>query len=231
VISVRDDDCGGRYAEVRARLLARLRSVAPDQLDRPVPATPDWTVLDVVRHLVGLVADLNRAEFGDGDGERWTARQVEQRRERGLDELSAEWEAEAPVFEEGMRTFGYEVGCHFLADLLAHEADVRHALGDPGLPDDPALAIGLDWYLDVADRALRSSSAGVLEVAAPGDRWKLGAGPAHVAIELDRFEAFRALGGRRSASQLRALPWVGDPTPLLPALAPYPLPNEDLVEI
>ncbi len=42
-------------------------------------------------------------------------------------------------------------------------------------------------------------------------------GRGQVTLEVSDFEALRAFGGRRSIRQLRALPWRGDPTNLLPA--------------
>jgi hypothetical protein len=61
------------------------------------------------------------------------------------------------AFEEGLRLLGYEIGSHYVGDLLQHMADVRHALGLGMIADDEALAVGLDFYLIVFDRELTSS--------------------------------------------------------------------------
>jgi len=233
VIRTHDLDCGALYASVRAELVALVRSVPEAERHRSVPASPAWSVLDVVAHVVGLAADLNRGRFpgGEVDPEAWTAAQVEARRGRTIDELAREWDEEGPTFEDGMRTFGYEVGCHFLADLLAHRADVGAAVGRPGLEPGPALTAGLDWYLDVAHLALVAAGRGGVEVSVDGEATVLGPAPVLASVDLDGFEAFRALGGRRSRAQLAALPWRGDPTAVLEALSPYPLPAHDLVEL
>jgi hypothetical protein len=46
------------------------------------------------------------------------------------------------------------------------------------------------------------------------------------------FELLRALGGRRSLRQLRALDWSDDPEPYLPAFefGPFHTPAEDIVD-
>jgi hypothetical protein len=230
VISERDVDCGQLYRSVRERLIATLREQPEGAWHRAVPATPSWRVADVLAHLVGLVADLNAGRFGEGNGDQWTAAQVAARRDRTVEELVGEWQLESPLFEDGLRLFGYELGCHFLADALAHEADIHHALRRPGLPDDLALAVGLDWYLDVAHRSLREAAMGSVLVQVGGERFRLGPGETVAEVHLGRFEAFRSLGGRRSASQLRNLPWRGDAEPVLAVLSAYPLPEGDLDE-
>jgi predicted ATP-grasp superfamily ATP-dependent carboligase len=58
--------------------------------------------------------------------------------------------------------------------------------------------------------------------------WVLGSGPPAVTVTADRYELFRAITGRRSASAIRAYDWSGDPTPYLPIIAPYPLPADQV---
>ncbi len=41
------------------------------------------------------------------------------------------WDREAPTFERGLRELGYEIGSHYVADLLIHLVDVRAALDLP----------------------------------------------------------------------------------------------------
>jgi hypothetical protein len=51
-----------------------------------------------------------------------------------------------------------------------------------------------------------------------------GFGSPAVAVAADPFELFRALSGRRSLAQVRALAWDGNPEPYLAVLSPYPMP-------
>jgi hypothetical protein len=64
-----------------------------------------------------------------------------------------------------------------------------------------------------------------------GERdWVEGAGPPAAVLAAAPFELFRALSGRRSAGQVRALAWDGDPEPYLDVLSPYPTPPSPLLE-
>ena len=223
-------DCGQLYEGERLALLALVRSLSPEQLRTVVPATPAWTVHDVVAHVVGITADLNAGDLGGDDGDSWTARQVERRSGRSIDELATEWDAEAPTFEDGLRLFGYELGSHFLGDLLQHRADLDHALGRPRRSDDDeALMVALDFYLDSFHQSLLEAGVAA-EAIVDGERWELGGGDVVASVTAGRFELFRALGGRRADAQLRALDWTGDVDLVVPLVSRYGLPTTALVE-
>lgn len=230
VIVARAVDCGELYAGKRHEMVDLMRSLSDADLATMVPATPAWSVRDVLSHVVGIPADLNAQRFDVVDPDEWTARQVFERRDRSVDELAEEWEREGPRFEEGLRLFGYEIGSHYVGDLLQHTADVRHAVGLGILADDEALAVGLDFYLSEFDRALTSSQRGTVVVAVPGEEWAVGAGPVVGSLRASRFEAFRALGGRRTESQLRAMDWSAGIDAVLPVVSAYPLPAHPIRE-
>lgn len=223
-------DCGGLYDAKRHELVDLMRTLNDGELATTVPATPAWSVHDVLSHVVGIAADLNAQRFDVVDPDEWTARQVLERKDRSVSELAEEWDGEAPRFADGLRLFGYELGSHYVGDLLQHTADVRHALGLGIIADDEALAVGLDHYLLELDRGLTSSQGGTVVVAVPGEEWTLGAGPAVGSVRASRFEAFRMLGGRRSESQIRAMDWSGEIDAVLPVLSPYPLPEHPIQE-
>lgn len=233
MIVEREIDCGLVYRRVRRRLMASLRSLDSHWLGTVVPATAAWTVRDGVAHLVGIASDLNAQRFDVTDPDEWTARQVHERREATLDELDVEWEREAATFEDGLRLMGYEVGSHFVGDLLHHASDIHHALDLALVGDHEALVVGLDFYLDSCHRDLVAQDAGALGVQAidpPEERWTLGTGSEVATLEAPRYELFRAFGGRRSERQLRAMDWTGDVDAVVAVLSRYPLPASDLVE-
>jgi uncharacterized protein (TIGR03083 family) len=230
VIIERQVDCGEVYGAQRRVLLNLVASATASERALRVPATPDWSVQDVVAHLVGIAADLNAQRFDADDPDAWTARQVANRRGRSIAALATEWEGESPQFEDGLRLLGYEMGSHFVGDLLQHAQDVRSALGRQRPPDDEALAVGLDHYLNTLHQALMDAGAGSLAVTVGDEAWVLGAGPKVTTLAAERFELFRALGGRRSIDQLQALGWSAPPGPLLQLLSPYPLPTTDLAD-
>jgi uncharacterized protein (TIGR03083 family) len=231
VIIERDVDCGALYDGERRALIALLLELSPAHLATRVPATPAWSVHDVVAHLVGIAADLNAREFGSGDADLWTARQVEVRRSRSIGELGEEWDAEAPKFTEGLALFGYELGSHYLGDLLQHASDVHHALGRPRRPDDDlSLIVALDFYLDSFHQTLVDNDVGSVALVTGGDRWELGAGERVATLTAGRFEVFRALGGRRSLDQVRGLHWTGDVERVSALMTRYDWPEADLSE-
>ena len=181
-------DCGVVYAATRARFVALMESLGPDDLVTVVSATPAWTVRE------------------------------------------AEWDREAPAFEDGLRLFGYSVGAHFVGDLHAHVQDVRAALRLPADRDPLTVRVSLDWYLEAWTESLEGTEAGSVAVVADGERHVVGHGPPIATVTGDAFEILRAISGRRSADQIRALAWSGDREPALAGMSQYPLPEHDLTD-
>lgn len=231
-------DAGAAYERCRRALLAELRACSDAELARPVPATPDWTIHDVLAHVVGLAADLNAQHLPEPDdlgGTAWSTAQVAARAQRTVAELAAEWDAEAPAFEDGLRLFGIETGRHFVADLAIHLVDVRQARWRGAGLDPEALRLGLDHYLAFVDERLRALGFGVLAVRI-GDDLRLVGGPgaqARATVAAPPFDLFRSLAARRSAHQVRALDWSGDVDAAIDALGRiytggYSMPAQDL---
>jgi uncharacterized protein (TIGR03083 family) len=214
---------GDAYQRLRRELLALVDSCDADALRTPVPATPAWTVRDVLAHVVGIAADLNAERFGDGDADAWTAAQVDERRCRSVKELSCEWDAEAPRFLYGFELFGDELGGHYVADLAQHVVDVQEALGRPVHLDAEVLEIGLGFYCDDLDVRLREHGVGLMLELETGT-WQLGVEPPKGTLRTGSAEAFRVMGGRRSVEVIRALAWDGDRDTLAPLLPAYPPP-------
>ncbi len=206
-------DVGDLYEAARARFAATARGSA-DRLAATVPATPDWTVHDVLAHVVGLCADLNALRFPDAasdpGGNGWTAAQVHTRRGHSLDKLLAEWDREGPVFAHGLRAFGYDFGAHFVADLHCHHQDVRWALGLPADDDTATVTAALHHYLSFTDETLRAAKWGALEVRLESGLHLVGEGPVRAAVTADAFTLLRCLSARRTRAQFRALGWEGD---------------------
>jgi len=224
-------DAADLYEGTRLAFLDLVRSLDDDQRKTQVPATPAWNVLDVLAHVIGINADLRLGRFnGTSASDEWTDAQVASRRGRSLDALAREWDAEAPVFEDGLRAFGYEMGSHFLGDLLQHVSDVRHALGMMRVPDDETLLVALDFYLDSFHETLVTAGVGSVRVRPSGDKWTLGAGAIVASWVADRYEVFRSLGGRRDEAQIRAYEWTGAVDAIVPLVSRYGMPRQGIVE-
>jgi uncharacterized protein (TIGR03083 family) len=222
VIAERPADCGALYRAERRELLDLLRPLPAAALQTVVPATPAWSVHDVVAHLTGITADLNALRFDVATPEDWTARQVAERRGSSLADLEDEWEREAPRFEEGLEQLGYELGSHYVGDLLQHSQDVREALGRDRIDDDLALAVALDFYVDHFSQALTAAGLGSVVVRVGDEGWTAGSGAVVATVDADRFGLLRAFGGRRRDAEVRALRWTGDVDRVLPFVSAYP---------
>jgi uncharacterized protein (TIGR03083 family) len=210
---VTQPDPGDVYDAVRLAFVRMLRAAPSTALATAVPATPAWTVKDVVAHVVGLAADLNALRFPDADdtgGDRFSARQVSSRAGCTLDELIAEWDVEAPVFEGGLRAFGYEFGSHFVADVHAHYHDVRAAVSLSDDPDPVAVGVALDHYLGHIDEQLTARGEGRVRMVADGLDRTVGRGEVVATLRTEPFTLLRVLSARRSLREVRALPWTGD---------------------
>ncbi len=224
-------DVGERYERTRQRFTAVIEAASAADLERIVPPTPAWRVRDVFAHVVGITSDLNAQDFGSGDGEAWTTRQVEVRRDRPMPDIVAEWDREAPRFEEGLRLFGYGMGAHYVGDLHAHLQDIRMTLGLNAERDPETVLVALDFYLESLDETLRDRGIGALELIVGEERHVAGRGAAVASLKGDAFEILRSLSGRRSLRQIRALDWMGDVDLFAPQLSRYPSPEDDIVDV
>jgi uncharacterized protein (TIGR03083 family) len=214
------------YAETRGRITELVNSLSPEQLEGIAPAAPLWRVRDVVAHLSGAVADILAGNLDGVATDAWTAAQVDARREQSVADILDEWNENAPKVEAMVNNFG-SAGVQLVADEVTHEHDIRGAVALPGARDSDAADAALQWLIDGLGQRLPSG----LRLAAGNQEWVIGPGePAATVTAPDEFEVLRALIGRRSAAQVAAWHWDGDPTPYLPVLAPWGLRDTDLVE-
>ncbi|MFT3852896.1 MAG: maleylpyruvate isomerase family mycothiol-dependent enzyme [Ilumatobacteraceae bacterium] len=184
-----------------------------------VPATPGWSVHDVVAHLVGVAEDATSGNMegapgggggGGGGGGAWTAAQVERGRGKSVEQLLARWNGVAPGMEAALSSADGLMSSAAVLDVNTHEADLRHALGLPPAPDPAFLA----W----AAPLMRTIFAGAVE----------GAGLPSVTVEATDYECFRSHLGRRTRAEAAALGWSADPEPYLDAwfiFGPAPSPS------
>lgn len=217
---------GDLYAASHSRIVELV-----DRLDddTPVPATPPWTVLDVLAHLTGVAADLVSGNVAEWAQPHWTSAQVESRRGRSRAEVVAEWEGLLPDVTRVVSDPD-AVGLHEMfgrmpmVDVIAHEDDLREACGRPR-SIEPA-----EWAVIGVHRRLRFDdlfdelSLPPLRIRTPeGDDWVVGA-PAGDRepvgeVVLSRQELWRSTTGRRPRPAVRAYGWTVDPEPFLPAWA------------
>ena len=242
-------DLAGAYADARQRFGELLAGLDAAALGAQVPACPAWTVRDVVAHVTGVAADAAGGTYFSGAADAWsdirlaaardvwTAGQVRSRRDRPVEALVAEWAGWAATLEPMLAgTVPPLPGSPAwllsapVADLAVHLHDVRGALRLPGDRDAPATGLGLRIYARWLGDRLDQAGRPALRLRVAGREWVEGSGQPAAALAADAFELFRALSGRRSLGQVRALGWDGDPEPYLDLFAPYPMPASRLVE-
>ena len=214
------------WSRAQERVIELVSDLTPEQAQVRVPACPDWTVRDLLSHLVGLGADVVAGDEPDDHNAGWTARQVARRRDRDVRALVEEWRSVAGPLRDWMAAHGTRP----LFDVTIHEQDLRGALGAPGAQDTPAIAAVRDRYVArLADR-LR----GRPPLALVGERWRWDSEPGtepSVVVRAPDFDLTRALLARRSAHQLRAWTVRGDVEPYLDAFTALgQLPETDLTE-
>jgi uncharacterized protein (TIGR03083 family) len=240
-------DFSGVYDETRRRLSEFVSSLTEADQQRPVPATPGWTVHDVVAHLTGDLAAIQDDDFPSsffgalGDQEEvvklnaWTARMVEERRDRPTRDVLSEWEQRTNAAMEmlrgeqplpsGLPSFGDRV---LITDVGVHEQDIYGAFGVVRERDCSAVRIGTSLY--VAGMWLRLNGLDPVRFETDNKTYQAGEGEPGATARMTRFELFRALSGRRSRDQIRAWEWSADPEPYLSLFYVYGPRAEALVE-
>jgi uncharacterized protein (TIGR03083 family) len=168
---------GEVYAEGRARISDLVLALAAEDADRPVPTCPQWTVGDVVSHLVGICADVLVGNIAGVATEPWTAEQVRTRTGRALPAVVEEWSEVGPQVEALAEHFPGQMGAQWLTDLTTHEHDIRTAVGRPGARDSRGVEIGLDFLVMVGFHAAVSARGLRPLVVKAGERsWVVGTG-------------------------------------------------------
>ncbi|QNG35684.1 maleylpyruvate isomerase family mycothiol-dependent enzyme [Geodermatophilaceae bacterium NBWT11] len=213
------------WTQAQARVVGLVRGLGTEQAGTAVPACPDWTVRDLLSHVVGANVDVLAGQEPDEHDPVWTQSHVDRRAGRGIGALLAEWEP----LTGPMRAWMGEHGTRPVNDVVVHEQDLRGALGVPGARDTPALAALRDRFAGRVAAAV--DGAGLPPLALVGETWRTGPADAAVVVSASDFDLARAVLSRRSAGQLRSWTTRGDVDPYLSCFAVLgPLPEDDLVE-
>ena len=223
-------DAGSLYAGGRNRIAELVGDLPPSELDRPAPATPGWTVKDVVGHLAGVAADVTAGRMAGAGTPAWTAAQVDARRSRDLAGVLDEWASLAPGLEAMLAGAPTAVANRIVCDVACHEHDIRGALGRPGARDSDTVDLALQAGVDYLDRGLRDAGAPGLTVRSEHTEWFVGQDPPAATLTAEPFTLFRLLFGRRSLAQMAALDWTGSPDLYLDHLSVFDPAVDDIDE-
>jgi uncharacterized protein (TIGR03083 family) len=231
------------YDDGRRQVLAL--DLDAERLALQVPACPEWAVRDLIAHLAGIAEDTLRGSyFADAldawrdpgiasRREQWTAGQVSNRADRAIESVMREFDEYSGRLVTLMRQGSGPDGPRWLlsapvGDLAVHLADLREALGLEPDVVSPIAHFGFAAYREWLHARIVERGLPSLWLSDGQKEWVLGSGPPTVSLTAGRYELFRAITGRRSASAIRAYDWSGDATPYLAVISPYPLPADRL---
>jgi uncharacterized protein (TIGR03083 family) len=173
---------------------ALAADLADDELDTMVPATPRWTVRDVIAHLAGGPADIVSGRMDGATSPRWSDRHVTERIGLPVADLVDEIRRNADALVEAVEGVDRPAP---IWDIAVHHADLHEALGRGEMA--PPL-----WQ-PVLDGAAPYRLAEQPITVYAGDAAYGAGGPEAI---VPPYELFRALFSRRSRSQIAA--WAGD---------------------
>jgi uncharacterized protein (TIGR03083 family) len=217
------------YAGLREEIIDLALGLDDESLRTTVPQCPDWSVKDVVAHVVGIVDDFLAGNLEGIGSDQWTAAQVGPRRDASIDDICEEWRASAPGID-AVTTENPFVGVRLTADLVTHLHDIAAALGVTVDRDSAAVRLGLERYGPAFCERVAEAGLPVVAVDAGAQRWQSDDGEPAAVVSGSAFELLRTFSGRRSLEQVRSLDWTGDPEPYLGCITPYGLPVEPVLE-
>jgi uncharacterized protein (TIGR03083 family) len=214
------------YAAGLERHLALADELTDEDAELPTPACPEWRVKDVYAHLAGLCSDVVEGRVEGAGTDEWTGRQVEARRDLPFADIVAELRERGPQLVEALRAFPIE---RIVIDQWIHEQDVRAAVGRPGNRDVPVVPWAVGLMVDGLDKRWRKEGRPPVRVETTSATFTMGEGEPVATLQTDDFELMRAVLGRRSPAQVRAMVVDGDPS-AVDGLAVFGPRTDDLVE-
>lgn len=201
---------------------------------KPVPATPDWSALDVLRHLTGVSVDITNLVFDGFASAEWTERQVNDRSHLSMDEVIAQWDeivGSAAVLLDTLDDLGLPdavpsalgmtsvaaIPAMAIGDILHHEFDLRNTYDDRGGRDLLDVQFSAAGHVKSLRRTFDAFGLPTIRVEASdsGMGWDIGHEDPIASVRATSFELMRAIGGRRTKGEMRAMGWTGDPEPFL----------------
>ncbi|MGI9649304.1 MAG: maleylpyruvate isomerase N-terminal domain-containing protein [Acidimicrobiia bacterium] len=218
------------YLDTYRRFSALAGDLTAAELALPVKACPGWSAKDTVGHVTGVAVGLVEGEAGVA-GSDSTARQVEERRSRSVEDVLEEWASVVDELTTQLRSVGSGLTAVGI-DVWTHEQDVRNSVSHPGGRDAPGMLLTLKAAVS-ADQKIRAAGLPPMLLITGEKTWYLGEGAregADVILDLDPYEAARMMLGRRTYEEMAAYPWTGDPTPYLPLLHQFTVPETALGE-
>jgi uncharacterized protein (TIGR03083 family) len=197
------------HAEAYSRSYQRIRSLVDDETAGvEVPTCPGWTVKDVVAHLADFFVVYKSGDPREVFDAGWGDRGVDQRRDRSLQECLEEW-------SDNLKNPGDLFESHLapvaVADVLAHEQDIRTALDRPGARDDENIVPSIEMALSFLEQKAAGADLPTLRIVTDDVDRQIGDGEPDATLRVSTYDLFRTLHGRRTVDQMKVMEWSGDP--------------------
>lgn len=200
------------YFELHERVSHLVSALPEFAASTAVPHCPEWTVKDVLSHMIGVPEDVLNGAMEGVTTAAWTQRQVDRHASHSLEELVKIWGTVLETFQHVLPNIPQPVISQFLFDQATHEQDLRHALSLPGARDSSAIAVAEGFLRDLLSRNAEPEIATLANFPLTG------------------FDFVRSLTGRRSLEQIAS---VGLPTKTVEAFIktmPFDLPLDPVGE-
>src|SRR3954454_8741690 len=172
--------------------------------------------------MAGVPADALAGRLEGVATDPWTARQVEERRDRSLKEICAELAELGPQMDEVIAAVGEAMDPRLFVDQWTHEQDVRGTLGHPGARDVPVVGFTVDRLLGLMGEGWADRGLPTVRIAGSSGEWLLGDGAPALTLQTSDYELARALVGRRSRNEFLNMGWDGDASAVLDHLHVFP---------
>ena len=216
---------GEAYLSSARRIIALTRQAGESCADTFVPASPAWSLRDVLSHVTSVADHAANAIPWGANVQETIDKGVAARANESMEKIASEYEGHLEVLAEKFAGGGPGA---LVVDTVSHEHDIRSALG----PDFKDHSAGLEAVLPSIVSWVRGLNlVGELGIVLRSPNVRALFGGPEVAAEVevpDDWELFRLLAVRRSAEQLAAYPQKGDPALLLAVTSRYPLPLKPL---
>lgn len=213
-----------RFLECLEADYARLREVARDALDKPVPSCPAWTGDDLVRHVAEVYLHKTETMRRGAWPTPWPpalpgdpidvlddayARLVGELTTRKPADAALTWYAPDQTVGFWLRRMAQETVIHRLDAELA--ASVEHAPVPADLADDGIDEVLVCFLADTAAEApeelgehLAECDGRTVQIATESGGWQLQIGPTDIMVERGHFDAEAGVSGEAGA----VLRWV-----------------------
>ncbi|MPZ81280.1 MAG: maleylpyruvate isomerase family mycothiol-dependent enzyme [Actinophytocola sp.] len=190
-----------------------------------VPSCPQWTIQDLLGHLVNVTA----LAIGQLSG--WPAARATPPTHMDTVGLLDEWARLGTTADQLIADCGGRAGTILVMDTFTHELDLRYALG-ADLPDEHSAFAGAFEVLATGfANSVTAHRLPAVRLSSGDTQWTIGHGEPTATLTADRYDLYRSLAGRRTHDQITALDWDRDSHRWLPAFTWGPFcPPESPVE-